>query len=271
MRIFDFIFRKKTQINREETHDEIKYYGKGPYDIGKIYLNVPYSEKDRAKAMGARWDAEIKKWYYKGLVKNYTQFAKWISDDSEMTVAFEKIYLVERKRKCYRCGKQTGVVGLALGEHMIIYRDENGIYKSDYYQDKNEIPNLYVTWYLCESDIPAALLEYIKSNYNVHIGRSKAGGVYFANHCEHCDTIQGSNYLTEEDTGFLHQTDEAIEELKKHTIYSIKIDEDIHLDWNVGYSGYEYVYCKYGQVKELKLPQSKRNNDLQRIVQFIMK
>jgi len=29
----------------------------------KIYLNVPYKEKDEAKANGARWDANAKKWY----------------------------------------------------------------------------------------------------------------------------------------------------------------------------------------------------------------
>jgi ribonuclease HI len=31
--------------------------------IEKIYLNVPYAEKDKAKADGARWDANAKKWY----------------------------------------------------------------------------------------------------------------------------------------------------------------------------------------------------------------
>lgn len=29
----------------------------------RIYLNVPYAEKDKAKADGARWDANAKKWY----------------------------------------------------------------------------------------------------------------------------------------------------------------------------------------------------------------
>ena len=29
----------------------------------KIYLNVPYANKDEAKKMGSRWDAEKKKWY----------------------------------------------------------------------------------------------------------------------------------------------------------------------------------------------------------------
>jgi hypothetical protein len=29
----------------------------------KTYLNVPYAQKDAAKALGARWDAANKKWY----------------------------------------------------------------------------------------------------------------------------------------------------------------------------------------------------------------
>ena len=28
-----------------------------------IYLNVPYDEKDEAKALGAKWDVRVKKWY----------------------------------------------------------------------------------------------------------------------------------------------------------------------------------------------------------------
>ena len=29
----------------------------------KIYLNVPYAQKDAAKALGAKWDPTHKKWY----------------------------------------------------------------------------------------------------------------------------------------------------------------------------------------------------------------
>ena len=29
----------------------------------KVYLNVPYAQKDAAKALGARWDPPAKKWY----------------------------------------------------------------------------------------------------------------------------------------------------------------------------------------------------------------
>ena len=42
----------------------------------KTYLNVPYAQKDAAKALGAKWDAVNKKWYVPA-GKDITLFAKW--------------------------------------------------------------------------------------------------------------------------------------------------------------------------------------------------
>ena len=42
----------------------------------KIYLNVPYAEKDAAKALGAKWDPVKKQWYAPA-DKDVTLFAKW--------------------------------------------------------------------------------------------------------------------------------------------------------------------------------------------------
>ncbi|WP_333878665.1 DUF5710 domain-containing protein [Methylobacter sp.] len=42
----------------------------------KIYLNVPFAQKDEAKALGARWDAVQKKWFVPP-EKDITLFAKW--------------------------------------------------------------------------------------------------------------------------------------------------------------------------------------------------
>lgn len=42
----------------------------------RTYLNVPYSEKDQAKGLGARWDPDQKKWYVpEG--KNLEPFNRW--------------------------------------------------------------------------------------------------------------------------------------------------------------------------------------------------
>lgn len=39
---------------------------KGQYDPGphlRIYLNVPFKDKEEAKELNCRWDLEIKSWY----------------------------------------------------------------------------------------------------------------------------------------------------------------------------------------------------------------
>lgn len=33
------------------------------YRTGRVWLDVPYSDKDTAKQLGARWDAVEKRWY----------------------------------------------------------------------------------------------------------------------------------------------------------------------------------------------------------------
>ena len=44
-----------------------------------INLKVPFSEKDQAKSLGARWNAELKLWYVPIGVES-APFAKWFSD-----------------------------------------------------------------------------------------------------------------------------------------------------------------------------------------------
>lgn len=43
-----------------------------------ISLKVPFSEKDEAKALGARWNAEQKLWYVPQGIES-APFAKWFS------------------------------------------------------------------------------------------------------------------------------------------------------------------------------------------------
>lgn len=43
----------------------------------RIYLNVPFSEKDQAKALGAKWDGGEKKWYCPAGVDS-TPFLRWM-------------------------------------------------------------------------------------------------------------------------------------------------------------------------------------------------
>jgi Domain of unknown function (DUF5710) len=55
----------------------------------KTYLNVPYADKDAAKALGARWDADKKKWYLPATV-DLVPFAKWQLDAASMELLTDK-------------------------------------------------------------------------------------------------------------------------------------------------------------------------------------
>ncbi len=45
------------------------------------YLNVPFSEKDEAKALGAQFDAGVKRWWILE-IKDTEPFTKWIEKPS---------------------------------------------------------------------------------------------------------------------------------------------------------------------------------------------
>ena len=62
----------------------------------RLYLNVPYSEKDEAKALGAKWNVKAKKWYTDVQADEYIKFSKWIlRDTDDAIIATEYILLLK--------------------------------------------------------------------------------------------------------------------------------------------------------------------------------
>lgn len=55
----------------------------------KIYLNVPFAQKDEAKALGARWDAVEKKWFVPA-DKDVTLFARWQAESGAVAAPKSK-------------------------------------------------------------------------------------------------------------------------------------------------------------------------------------
>lgn len=45
----------------------------------RTYLNVPFSEKDRARQLGAKWDVGRKRWYVENVV-NIAAFTRWMPE-----------------------------------------------------------------------------------------------------------------------------------------------------------------------------------------------
>ena len=50
--------------------------------LSKVYIKVPYSEKDEAKALGAKWDKQEKSWFVEPGA-DQKPFQKWLDPARE--------------------------------------------------------------------------------------------------------------------------------------------------------------------------------------------
>ena len=155
-----------------------------------LLLNVPFSQKDEAKNNGAWWKPEIKKWYVRedsqqAFYLNWKKyFNKWLPYHNLLC---RNLYIFQMQRKCWKCGKDTPVVCLATNDSYTLFDDEVS-YK--------RYPNLQLLSYV--SKIPDELAAYLKENYKYYPSFSNfIKKTYFINHCIHCSSVQGDNYLHE--------------------------------------------------------------------------
>lgn len=223
-----------------------------------LFLNVPYKEKDEARALGARWNPEVKRWYVDVPQEEYIKFAKWIlRDTDDAIIATEYIFIIEGQRTCWKCGRSTKVIGLGVGEFIHIFDAGNGPeYEGpEDYADSSE--ELHLAWTACEEDIPPKLRKYLMETYSVKTGYSQTiGENCFANHCDHCGALQGNYYVFEEVDSpltLLVEGDELVEQASKLKIFGIPIADDLQLYWEVEFGSNDYAYFEYGQFEELVL------------------
>lgn len=217
----------------------------------KIYLNVPYAEKDYAKSMGACWDAQIKKWYFDGPVKEISKFGKWIAEGREQTlIAYESICIIEAMRTCFQCYKETRVIGFGIWDHSLLIDNDDGTYMIEDPEDFSEMEDeIHLAWTDDEANIPPLLLSYIKNKYSVKTGYSGVVGKCFANHCDHCDAIQGNHYLFDSmDSPLSTETPieaELIKRMKQLKIFNVYTDVALPLDWDMAYCSNDWAYVGY--------------------------
>lgn len=124
----------------------------------KHYINVPYSEKDEAKALGALFDWSVKRWYFTD-ENDAPKFAKWgamkakterppLSDEQQLfidTAKQGKNVLVDA---CIGSGKTMSIQALCdeLPNKQILYLTYNMLLKIDA-KEKIHNPNTVVTNY----------------------------------------------------------------------------------------------------------------------------
>lgn len=220
----------------------------------RLFLDVPFEEKDEAKALGAKWHPRIKKWFVNTEPKNYIKFARWISNDYDETIiATHCLIVLETTRICFKCHKPTRVVGLGVSDFMQLYKtyEDNNIIRYSLYDNCSTPKEIHLAWVEKEDNIPPALLRYLKSKYSVYTGFSKFRNDYtFSNHCDYCGVIQGNNFLFDEpDSPLSSCTDgnELITRMSNLTIYTIPLLHALQLNWDVHLCSNDYAYLKYGK------------------------
>ncbi len=229
-----------------------------------LFLDVPYAEKDEAKALGARWNAKAKKWYTNVPREEYGKFAKWIlRDTDDAIIAAKYIFIVEGQHPCWKCGKSTRVIGLGISEAVHIFNCKEGVQfelLANYFDQGEE---LHLAWTEHEENIPPKLRKYLMETYSVRTGYSKTlKRKCFANHCDHCGALQGNWFLFDEPDSplkLMAYDQELIEQADKLKISRIPIADDLQINWNICFGSTDYAYVKYVKSENLVLSSDPEN------------
>lgn len=210
-----------------------------------LFLNVPYGDKDEAKRLGARWNPELKRWYVQKR-EDYPKFSKWILNQGFIVVC-DALYVLEGRQKCFKCGKETRVIGFALEN---FFEFEGDPYDGEpveciYWDDVIRIAGPI-------DPIPGPILKYLQSKYNYKNRFSLTTGESHSNNCcDNCDVLQGDFYLFHEvDSPFFIDSEEKVRDLK---IYKINLKYDIIISANVSYSSTDKMVKQYGRYKVLNV------------------
>ena len=146
-------------------------------------------------------------------------------------------------------------MGLGVGEFEHVF----GGADDPHYEYIDECLNpgieFHLAWAEKESDIPPMLLDYLESHYSLSTSYSKSvGRKYFANHCDHCGTIQGNWFLfmsPQSPLSSLAEKSRLIDRMSALKIKCIPICDNLILNWRVILSPNDYAYLTYGSGESL--------------------
>lgn len=179
-------------------------------------LNVPFSEKDEAKSLGARWNKNIKKWYVPAGV-NASLFERWMLVENEF--ALPPLFIVKSAQECWKCSQSSDVYCIASSRFLDEDGTDNGF---TIFSNLEKIDILVEK--LIKEYIPLYRPDYSKM----------VEGVYYMNHCQHCSAKMGDFFMhSEPGRAFFPMTEYSA---KKITIFQLTdISVKVALNGNPGY------------------------------------
>ncbi len=145
----------------------------------RTYLFVPPEEKVEVQALGARWDAESKRWYI-GAGEATAQYARWLPDaehDEEFIITSADAHVAAATTACQRCRSAIQVICIHCNSGTVSGEPLSQFTVADVVAVSNSLAEQLRQW----------------PNY-----REVAEGGYFANHCPSCGAAQDDMYLHSE-------------------------------------------------------------------------
>lgn len=164
-------------------------------------LHVPFEQKEEAKIFGARWDPEKRCWWTDA--RNLEPFARWLTpqelkpdpmvpqvlpEPNFPNVRAPGFAIITGATDCWKCHASTQVSALVLS----VYEEQDGD-EGDWERGADRM----MLQRISAMNVPAreqvrALAPWMKPGFS-----RTADAVYLANHCAHCDALQGEWFLAE--------------------------------------------------------------------------
>lgn len=201
-----------------------------------ILLDVSYEEKDKVKKLGAKWNAELKKWYVDN-PRDYYKFEDWLNGH---IVISDRLYIIEGETTCWKCKQKAKVVALGVDKYLELCGNPE-----TFIDDDIRIASGF-------EGLHKSVLDYIIKKYPVKERFSKTlGHMYLSNGCEHCDALLGDWFLfNEPESPFLI---DSCEKAQKLTLYEIKLPYDLALPISVGFGSMDFVIKKNAKFVRLDI------------------
>lgn len=218
--------------------------------MARIDLVVPFSEKDEAKSLGAKWDPALRTWYIpEGLIVG--ALARWLPKPEraalehkpEYEVRSPYYYIVESASECWSCSRITRVYAFMLPE---THEEFDYVYDEDV---EFEMTSNLGTWQCrgyrgtagsVHSMSPSVTKQIRRFTNSFKLAYSKAAGLrYFMNHCEHCGAKQGDHFMHAEPGGAFV----PMSPRQASSMILIKIDERFDANCGIGFSSEDFFDC----------------------------
>ena len=153
----------------------------------RINLSVPFTEKDEAKQLGARWDKKQKCWYVPDNL-NIKAFTRWLPNEPDISIRSTRYFIAQNSKLCWQCNESTNVYGFILPPgHEVREINEEDIDKNTWYRYNSPVTVYYIT------DLLSTVIAQINAlSWRYRIDFSKTTKkAYWMNHCEYCGAKQG--------------------------------------------------------------------------------